>query len=272
MKKKLTVNTLALGNIKNRKKQYTIMIIGIILAMVFSSSIVFLYSAAQETSNANYYKSHGYETMIISAAGIDESDFKALQDNKTVESFGTAHTLGYAYNKNDSKTLGSNIAYFDESGKALANPILLDGKYPQNKGEVAIEKTALSKLGYKKAKIGDTITFQLDIQNDCSNYYKTVEKKYKLVGILQDKKSIIGYVYSEPDQYDTLIPAILVSNKEKIDAGGKEMLAFYCIISIFANGIVHKTLKFNLLLRKNTHPAQKTAQTMHSVFRNHTNY
>lgn len=116
------------------------MIIGIILAMVFSSSIVFLYSAAQETSNANYYKSHGYETMIISAAGIDESDFKALQDDKTVESLGTAHTLGYAYNKNDSKTLGSNIAYFDESGKALANPILLDGKYPQNKGEVAIEK------------------------------------------------------------------------------------------------------------------------------------
>ena len=56
MKKKLTVNTLALGNIKNRKKQYTIMIIGIILAMVFSSSIVFLYSAAQETNNANYYK------------------------------------------------------------------------------------------------------------------------------------------------------------------------------------------------------------------------
>ena len=59
-----------------------------------------------------------------------------------------------------------------------------------------------------------------------------------------------------------------VKQKEKI----KEMLAFYCIISIFANGIVHKTLKFNLLLRKNTHPAQKTAQTMHSVFRNHTNY
>lgn len=156
MKKKLTVNTLALGNIKNRKKQYTIMIIGIILAMVFSSSIVFLYSAAQETNNANYYKSHGYETMIISAAGIDESNFKALQDDKTVESLGTAHTLGYAYNKNESKALGSNIAYFDESGKNLANPVLLDGKYPQNKGEVAIEKTALSKLGYKKAKIGDT--------------------------------------------------------------------------------------------------------------------
>jgi hypothetical protein len=58
--------------------------------------------------------------------------------------------------------------------------------------------------------------------------------------------------------------------KEKIKI--KEMLAFYCIISIFANGIVHKTLKFNLLLQTHTHPAQKTAKTMHSVFRNHTNY
>ena len=60
MKKKLTVNTLALGNIKNRKKQYTIMIIGIILAMVLSSSIVFLYSAAKETYISNHYKTHGY--------------------------------------------------------------------------------------------------------------------------------------------------------------------------------------------------------------------
>ena len=58
--------------------------------------------------------------------------------------------------------------------------------------------------------------------------------------------------------------------KEKIKI--EKTLAFYCRISIFANGIVHKTLKFNLLLQKNTHPAQKTVQTMHSVFRNHTNY
>lgn len=107
-------------------------------------------------------------------------------------------------------------------------PSFLTANIRKIRARLQIEKTAAFKIrNNKKAKIGDTITFQLDIQNDCSNYYKTVEKKYKLVGILQDKKSIIGYVYSEPDQYDTLIPAILVSNKEKIDAGGKEMLAFY---------------------------------------------
>ena len=41
MKNKLTVNTLAMGNLKQRKKQYTIMIIGIILAMIFTSGVPF---------------------------------------------------------------------------------------------------------------------------------------------------------------------------------------------------------------------------------------
>ena len=41
MKKKLTVNRLAMGNLRARRKQYTLMIIGIILAMVFSSGVLF---------------------------------------------------------------------------------------------------------------------------------------------------------------------------------------------------------------------------------------
>ena len=46
MKNKLTVNDIALANIRQRKKQYLIMIIGIVLAMVFSGSIVFFMAAA----------------------------------------------------------------------------------------------------------------------------------------------------------------------------------------------------------------------------------
>ena len=47
MRKKLTVNTLAFGNLKNHKKQYTVMVIGIILAMVFSSSVLLFLSCMQ---------------------------------------------------------------------------------------------------------------------------------------------------------------------------------------------------------------------------------
>ena len=41
--KNLTVNKLAFGNLKARGKQYTLMIIGIILAMTFSSGTIFFF-------------------------------------------------------------------------------------------------------------------------------------------------------------------------------------------------------------------------------------
>lgn len=47
--KRLTVNTLAGSNLKTRKKQYAIMIIGILIAMVFSSGISFFISSVYST-------------------------------------------------------------------------------------------------------------------------------------------------------------------------------------------------------------------------------
>lgn len=226
MKKKLTVNTIALGNIKNRKKQYTIMIIGIILAMVLSSSIVFLYSAAKETYISNHYKTHGYQSEIFESSRLSDENLNEMKSEGIITAYGEAHTLGYAYTDEQNKYLGSNVGYFDKKGKELSNPILLDGKYPQNQGEAAIEKAQLIKLGLKNAKVGDTITLNLDIQNGNTKYYKTIVKKYKLTGILSDKKSIISYSYDAKD-YDTLIPAIVVSNKEKIENGGKEKIVYY---------------------------------------------
>lgn len=226
MRKKLSINTIAFGNIKNRKKQYTIMIIGIILAMVLSSSIVFLYSAAKETYISNHYKTHGYQSEIFASSSLSDENLDEMKSEGIITAYGEAHTLGYAYTDEQNKYLGSNVGYFDEKGKELSNPILLDGKYPQNQGEAAIEKTQLLKLGLKNAKVGDTITLNLDIQNGNTKYYKTIVKKYKLTGILSDKKSVISYSYNSND-YDTLIPAIVVSNKEKIENGGKEKIVYY---------------------------------------------
>jgi hypothetical protein len=165
MRKKLSINTIAFGNIKNRKKQYTIMIIGIILAMVLSSSIVFLYSAAKETYISNHYKTHGYQSEIFASSSLSDKNLDEMKSEGIITAYGEAHTLGYAYTDEQNKYLGSNVGYFDEKGKELSNPILLDGKYPQNQGEAAIEKTQLIKLGLKNAKVGDTITLNLDIQN-----------------------------------------------------------------------------------------------------------
>ena len=48
-RQKLTINKLAFGNLKARRKQYTLMIIGILLAMIFSSGTLFFVSCFQSS-------------------------------------------------------------------------------------------------------------------------------------------------------------------------------------------------------------------------------
>ena len=81
MKKKLTINTLALGNLKQRRKQYTIMIIGIILAMVFSSSIVFFMFSATETSNEERAQQRGKQSSIIYSEQLGEKEYNLVTNN-----------------------------------------------------------------------------------------------------------------------------------------------------------------------------------------------
>ena len=76
-KKKLTYNSLALGNLKNRKKQYTLLIIGIILSMTLSSRFTFFVSSAVssalETHNVLYGKQS--EIMVYTATNDEIEEF-----------------------------------------------------------------------------------------------------------------------------------------------------------------------------------------------------
>ena len=72
-KKKLTFNSLALGNLKHRKKRYVLMILGIVLSMVFSSSIIYFVFSAYTTSEAQNKADRGLYDMMC--ADYDEEVF-----------------------------------------------------------------------------------------------------------------------------------------------------------------------------------------------------
>ncbi len=234
MKKKLTINTLALGNLKQRRKQYTIMIIGIILAMVFSSSIVFFMFSATETSNEERARERGKQSSIISAEQLGEKEYQQAVDKELINDFGFAHTIGYAYTDNNEKRQGASVSWLDDKATDISYQIISEGTLPAKENEIAAEKSALLRLGYKDVKIGDTITLLLDVQNG-DGYLKTVKKEYKLVGILADKKSNIEYRSSEIDDFDTLIPAFFVADNTQTELGGKEKLTAY-IDADFSSG------------------------------------
>lgn len=221
MKKKLTVNTLAIGNLKQRKKQYTILIIGIILAMVFSSGIMFFISCMQSSNEEHQRRTMGNFYGYCFASGELVDAEQGVKDG-LVENYGYAHILGYAYTNEKEMDQGTPVAWLDEEAKDLYYPRFQEGRYPASKGEIAIEKDAALRLGIKPV-IGEKISFSMLKANYTDFLDSSTEETYTIVGILTDKRKnyekYLGIHAAPP------FPAALVSNEEEVALGGREIPA-----------------------------------------------
>lgn len=229
MKKKLTANTLALGNLKARKKQYTVMIIGIILAMVFSSGILFFLSSFMETTYEKQLNEYGNQNAILYFEDADKVYYDSLIDDGTFENYALAHTVGYGYTNEEKQQQGAAIAWLEDGAKELSNQTFIEGSYPTKENEIAIERNTLDKLGHKDAKIGDEINLYVKVQNG-KDFYETVKKTYKLSGIVSDKRLYLNKDYSYT--VDDFIPACFVMQGTETETGGKEKLIAYANVNL----------------------------------------
>ena len=139
--KKLTFNALALGNLKHRKKRYTLMILGIVLSMMFSSSIIYFIFSAYTTSQVQTKADKGLYSMLC--ADYDEDVFGKTENSGMYETIGTGAVIGFAFTDPEDKLNGTSVVRLDEVSKELVNPVFISGTYPQKKGEIAIEQTTL---------------------------------------------------------------------------------------------------------------------------------
>lgn len=218
MKKKLTVNTLAFGNLKKHKKQYAVMIIGIILAMVFSSGVIislFSYNASRLEMGRN---AMGIQDEIL--INVSKEAMKNAEKDGYVEEYGFAHMVGFASTSAENEANGFYIAWLDEDAKRLSYQSFIEGSYPTAENEIAIEKSVLARLGID-AKIGDEISFDVFPQNGKSYISTSNTKSYKLVGIAEDKYSHL------PVLSESCVPSAFICEGTQTDVGGKEGFVCY---------------------------------------------
>lgn len=219
--KRLTVNTFALQSLKKRKKQYAALIVGIILAMVFSSGTLFFVSCL--SSSQKELRRRNFGTADNIAFELTEENFRQLVGQNPGVEYGVAHMLGFAYTEEPEE--GAAIGWLDETAKEYYQPVVLEGRWPEAEGEVAAEQDALLRMGLADAKPGDVLTVNLFAQNGPGERTETpIEKRYTLVGILGDKRKNLTLSYPDSNQY---LPALLVSDKELVELGGKEALTAY---------------------------------------------
>ncbi|MBQ6120100.1 MAG: ABC transporter permease, partial [Clostridia bacterium] len=219
--KRLTVNTFALQSLKKRKKQYAALIAGIILAMVFSSGTLFFVSCLSSSQKEIRRRDFGTADRI--AFELTEENFRQLVGQNPGVEYGLAHMLGFAYTEEPEE--GAAVGWLDETAKEYYQPVVLEGRWPEAECEVAVEQDALLRMGLADAKPGDVLTVNLFAQNGPGARSETpIKKRYTLVGLLGDKRKNLTLSYPDANQY---LPALLVSDKELVELGGKEALTAY---------------------------------------------
>lgn len=246
MKSKLTVNTLALGNLKNRKKQYTSLIIGIILAMMFSSAIPLLFSSMVTSIREMECNLYGNQNGIYLNA--TNQLFAEAAGEKVVGDYGFAHVIGSV------STDGGNpysVAYLDDEAYQLSNISFIEGSYPQKENEIAIEEATIAKMGLD-VSVGDSITLDFLVQDGSGYLPQTQEKTFVLSGIAKNKLS--NMISSHSIVTDS-IPSVFVAKDTQVEPGGKEKLVcyfnYYEENSIYTVGDPERYTKFYEFLDNN---------------------
>ncbi len=171
---------IAMGNLKHRKKQYVSLVVGIMLAMVFSSAIPLLFSCYQSSIAENRIRHLGKQTsLVLHAENIDAEGIKPFLK----EPAGWMHITGYGWTENPDQSAA--FGWLDEQAQKLYYLQFEEGRYPEKPGEIAVEENLLLRL-LPDAEIGDTVTFHVCPENGKTGI-PSGEKKFTLVGILRNR-------------------------------------------------------------------------------------
>ncbi len=214
----MTVVSFALGNLKHRRKQYTVLVIGVLLAMIFSCGVPFFLSCMSASQTELVNRRFGKQDVVLTEA--QTVNFLELETSLAGQP-GYMHVLGYGWT--NERENGTPIAWLDEQAEKLYYLQLNEGRFPEQAGEIAVEEGALRRM-QPDAKVGDTLKLNIALQNGKNVSTSKVEKTYTLVGIVSNRKSMIGMQIPEKNDITAKLPSVYVAPDERAELNGTENL------------------------------------------------
>ena len=191
MAEKLTINMVAMGNLRHRKKRYVSLVIGILLAMVFSSGVPFFIDCMNASMEECTKRMIGRQDAIL--VGAENIELGKMQADGAIQGkIGRIHILGYGQPSDSSE--GIPIGSLDDTAAELYYLQCLEGRMPENPGEIAVEKSVLMRL-FPGAKPGDSLTFHMRENEKADIKDGSTIADYQLVGVLDNRRSCFeGYM------------------------------------------------------------------------------
>ena len=161
--------------ILSSKARFASILVIILLGVAFFSGIKSSGPDMNKAINELYKNQNLMDSKIVSTLGLSDKDLELLKNNDKILDFYPSHTI-YANLEN----INSVVKFMEyDKNNNINKFIIVDGRLPQNSGEIALDEQAL-KVN-KNLKIGDTYTIQSD-EDTMKSFNK---KTFKIVGIVK---------------------------------------------------------------------------------------
>ncbi|MDK2586864.1 ABC transporter permease [Romboutsia sedimentorum] len=172
---------ISLAYLRKNKLRTSLLILGVVLGIV----LIFGTSVIKDSQNKNdleaihkLYGGYHVEFNDLNSDGVEK-----LKNDDNVSKTTTVQNLGSVIDKKGSSVLlrSTDKKYITGKGNKLI------GRVPKNNDEIAIEKKALDEMGvpYELNSILDLTVKKKYKDSEGNNQIYTVDKKFKLVGIVE---------------------------------------------------------------------------------------
>lgn len=211
---------LALLDLKRKKKSWRLLASVMTLAYAFLAMMLIFFASLDRTEEAEREAIYG--SWHVAFINADQDTVERVKNHATVESTGISYTYGMVLGQ-DEQELGK-IGTTDKNTRKMENISLMQGRFPEKDGEVAVELSSLTALGYS-AQLNQKISVHVQARRD--GKIEEVEETYNLVGIVQDYSAKMKG--TTPDKKDYV--SFFINSKDKLT-------------------VLDKRINFNIRLKK----------------------
>ncbi len=202
--KALTMMGMAAARLRANKRGYRSLVLGIFLSVFMVSTLVLsVYGIYQAELEKRYDKVGGLDMVMLDNAFATEADLQSFDE---IDRVGHAYISGVVTGRN------VYVGFYDEVGLSLLNLEPLEGRLPQQSGEIALERSALEILDVPW-QLGETVALSITPVDGTEEV-----RSFTVVGILPERTIHLGVSdQSGLNQF----PAIVTSSREPAFSVGR---------------------------------------------------
>lgn len=161
--------------ILSSKARFISILVIILLGTAFYAGIKSSGPDIDKAINKLYTSYNLMDSKIVSSLGLTDKDLELLKNNDKILDFYGTHTIDA-----NLTNINSVVRFMEYNKEENINKfIVVEGRLPENSGEIALDEEAFKKN--KNLKIRDTYT--IDSDEDTMKSFK--KNKYKIVGIVK---------------------------------------------------------------------------------------